>query len=135
MANSSRKWSEEEITTFILKLEMFPALWDVHSAEYRNRNVKQKALEEFCMEGAEIQRKLHILRSQYQQELKKTRIKKSGQGIDENYKSSWKHFNSLKFMHPSMTSRQSVNNMVSENDITLFFLTVDIASQLPHHMI
>ena len=58
----------------ILKIEVSPVLWDVHSAEYRNKT-KQKAIEELAMEfgvdGAEIQRKLHILRSQFQQELKK----------------------------------------------------------------
>ena len=39
---------------------------------------------------------------------------KSGRDADENFQSNWKHFDSLKFMQPSITSRQSVNNLVNE---------------------
>ena len=70
MAIPSRKWLEEETTTLVLKIEVSPVLWDIRSTEYRNIKIKQKAIEELAMEfgvdGAEIQRKLHILCSQFQ---------------------------------------------------------------------
>ena len=51
----TRKWSEDGIRELIF--EMSPALWDIHSAEYRNRTIKQKALKEleteFCVDGIE----------------------------------------------------------------------------------
>ena len=107
----------EETKDLIAKFELLPLLWDVHSVHYRNRNAKQKALaelaEQFFVDTAEVQRKLHILRSQYQQELKKISWKKSGQGADDGYKSNWRHFHSLKFLCTAVTSRQSINNLVS----------------------
>ncbi|CAG9793040.1 unnamed protein product [Diatraea saccharalis] len=43
-------------------------------------------------------RELHNLRSQWQNELKKLKIKKSGSGQDDLYKSNWGYFESLKFL-------------------------------------
>ena len=87
---TSKKWSEEETKALISKFELLPSLWDVHSTEYKNRTVKQRELAElaadFGVDAAEVQRKLHILRSQYQQELKKINVRKSGQGAGESYK-------------------------------------------------
>ena len=87
------KWSKDDIRELMLKYEMSLALWDIHSAEYRNRTIKQKALEEltteFCVDGVEIQTQLHILRSQYQQELRKTIVNKVAKVL---MKSDWKHF-------------------------------------------
>ncbi len=70
MSEYTKKWSDEETKRLISSLELLPPLWDVHSVHYHNRNTKRKALAElaeFAVEDAEVQRKLHILRSQYQQ--------------------------------------------------------------------
>ena len=110
MSEYTKKWSDEETKHLISSLELLPSLWDVHSVHYRNRNTKRKALAElaaeFAVEDAEVQWKLHILRSQYQQEVKKVRAKKSGQGADESYMSNWRHFDSLSDIAIQITSRK-----------------------------
>ena len=94
----------------ISSLELLPVLWDVHSVHYCNRNTKQKALvelvAEFAVEDVEVQWKLHILHSQYQQEVKKVHMKKSGQGADEGYMSNWRHFDSLSDIAIQITSHK-----------------------------
>ncbi|KAJ8969777.1 hypothetical protein NQ317_016554 [Molorchus minor] len=69
---------------------------------YRDRVKKQKALkfiaEKFDATEAEIQRKLHNLRTQENQEWNKMKKRKSGQGTDDTYNSSWEYFESLKFL-------------------------------------
>lgn len=82
-----RVWSKEDTITLINLFEEFPELWQVKSKIYRDRTKKQKAIkfisEKFDTTETEIQRKLHNLRTQTNQEWKKIITRKSGQGTDE----------------------------------------------------
>lgn len=68
----------------------------MRSPSYRNQNKKQDALKlianKFNTDINEISRNLHNLRSQFMQEIKKMKIKKSGAGSDEEYISNWPYF-------------------------------------------
>ncbi|CAH1110534.1 unnamed protein product [Psylliodes chrysocephalus] len=77
---------------------------------------KQKAFkciaEKFDTTEAEVQRKLHNLRTQANQEWNKIKKRKSGQGTDEIYSSSWEYFESLKFLVDQNMTSGSEDNLV-----------------------
>lgn len=115
-----RVWSKEDTFALISIFEGYPELWQIKSKMYRDRVKKQKALKciaEKCdTTEAEVQRKLHNLRTQANQEWNKIKKRKSGQGTDEIYSSSWEYFESLKFLvDQNMTSGSEDNLVVSKN--------------------
>nr|CAH7756583.1 unnamed protein product [Callosobruchus chinensis] len=69
------KWTREDTCLLIENFELYPELWNVHSAEFKDRIKKQHALQKladlFNTSTAEIQRKLHNLRTQVNQEWRK----------------------------------------------------------------
>ncbi|KAB0790068.1 hypothetical protein PPYR_15614 [Photinus pyralis] len=89
-------------------------IWNTRCTEYRNREKKQALLREFAIQfscsAGEIQRKLHNLRNQVSQELKKMKKKKSGAGTDENYTTNWPYFTALKFLIPTLIPNQTESN-------------------------
>ncbi|KAJ8958625.1 hypothetical protein NQ318_016349 [Aromia moschata] len=92
---------------------------------YRDRVKKQKALkfiaEKFDATEAEIQRKLHNLRTQENQEWNKMKKRKSGQGTNDTYNSSWEYFESLKFLvDQNMTSGTEDNLLNLVHSLTAF---------------
>lgn len=111
----SREWSREETIQLIGFYECNPCLWDNRHADYKNRNKKSSVLnsiaQEFSTTENEISRKLHNLRSQWQNELKKIKVKKSGSGQDDLYKSNWGYFEALKFL--DVGSAPSTDALVS----------------------
>nr|CAH7722544.1 unnamed protein product [Callosobruchus chinensis] len=74
-------WTREDTCLLIENFELYPELWNVHTAEFKDRIKKQNALQTladlFNTSTAEIQRKLHNLRTQVNQEWRKIQIKKS----------------------------------------------------------
>lgn len=126
----ARKWTELEIDQLIDLLEEKDCLWDVNTKDYHVRNKREKALEEMRdildIDMADIKAKITSLRAQLGREIGKTKAKKSGQGLGENYKSSWIYFDRLQFLVPIMQagrSKDSLSNRSSTTDsITLEIL-------------
>ena len=63
-------------------------------------------------EISEVQRKIHNLRNQFCQELKKSGETTSGQATAQTCKSRWPYFNSLKFIKGAVAARKSTGNLV-----------------------
>ncbi|XP_068894953.1 uncharacterized protein [Tenebrio molitor] len=100
----SRMWTRVDTESLILHVEGLPELWDLLSADYKDKVKKTNALEnlavQFDTSAAEIKRKLHNLRTQLHNELRKLRKRKSERGSDGNYNSTWEFFETIKFMIP-----------------------------------
>ena len=62
---------------------------------------------------AEIKAKITSLRAQLGREIAKTKAKKFGQGLGENYKSSWIYFDRLQFLVPIMQAGRSKDTLSS----------------------
>nr|CAH7733195.1 unnamed protein product [Callosobruchus chinensis] len=74
-------WTREDTCLLIENFELHPELCNVHTAEFKDRIKKQNALQKladlFNTSTAEIQSKLHNLRTQVNQEWRKNQKKKS----------------------------------------------------------
>jgi hypothetical protein len=85
-----------ETKNLISEFDESPCLWYIFDKDYKNKDIKARALTKIALlldfSVDEVLRKLHNLRCQYTSELKKTRVKKSGPGASERYKSQWPHF-------------------------------------------
>lgn len=110
-------WSKDDTFSLITQWELYPELWDVKSKNYRNRIKKQNALKELAVKfntvESEVSRKLHNLRTQYHQELRRIKTKKSGDGADDVYISTWEFFNVLKFISCDHSDPTTIDNLVS----------------------
>ncbi|KAJ8918002.1 hypothetical protein NQ315_011455 [Exocentrus adspersus] len=97
--NEIKTWSVDEVHTLIYQWRAHPELWDVKNKQYRNKVKKQAALSmlaaEFATTESEIYRKFHNLRTQFHQELRRTKVKKC---LDETYRSSWKFYDAMRFI-------------------------------------
>ena len=107
----ARRWTKPEIDQLIDLLEEKDCLWDVNKMDYHLRNKRKRAFEEMRdildIDIAEIKAKITSLRAQLGREIGKTNAKKSGQGLGENYKSSWIYFDRLQFLVPIMQAGRS----------------------------
>lgn len=82
--------------------------------DLRKRNQLLQELANLCNRTVEvIKKKIHSLRSAFSRELKKVSKKKSGQGTDDNYKSTWEYFDALQFTKSSLSGDATVSNLVS----------------------
>ncbi|KAK4881510.1 hypothetical protein RN001_004829 [Aquatica leii] len=77
-------------------------LWDVKSKVYKDRTTVK-----------DITRKIHNLRNQFINEMKKTAKKKSGQSIDDLYISKWPYFKSLLFLPVGLICRLPIGNIAT----------------------
>ena len=79
------------------------------------RNKRERAFEEMRdildIGVAEIKAKITSLRAQLGREIRKTKAKKSGQRLGENYKSSWIYFDTLQFLVPIMQDGRSKDSL------------------------
>ena len=79
-------WSKEDTITLINLFEGFLELWQKKSKIYKDRAKKQKAIkfiaDKFNTTEAEIQRKLHNIRTKANQEWNKNKIIKRKSKID-----------------------------------------------------
>lgn len=125
VAGGKRVWTTPEIRDFIEMYQMFPELWDVKSALYKDRLKKQIAVrkisDEFGVSESEVQKKIHSLRTQFHQELRRNKTKRTDHHRRvEKCESKWEFFNCLKFI---LTSKQdsspspvpAINSLVSMN--------------------
>lgn len=119
-------WTREETKLLIERVEEMPELWNISGQTNKDRVKKTAAIEslaeQFHIDSAEINRKLHNLRTQLNNELRKMRQKKSGQGADETYKSSWEYFEMIKFMIPENKLNETHSNLVSFNYLSHLML-------------
>jgi hypothetical protein len=113
----SRMWTRVDTESLILHVEGLPELWDLLSADYKDKVKKTNALEnlavQFDTSAAEIKRKLHNLRTQLNNELRKQRKRKSERGSDGNYNSTWEFFETIKFMIPPAKANETWECLVS----------------------
>lgn len=98
----NKNWTPDEVETLITAFEARPILWDYKNKDHKNR-VKTNLLhvelsEMFSTTTEEVNRKLHNLKGQFNQELTKLKKKKSGSGTNEIYVSNWRYFNALSFL-------------------------------------
>ncbi|CAL1688681.1 unnamed protein product [Lasius platythorax] len=98
-------WTKNKTKLLISLLEKLPHLWDVSQADYKNRSKRTASIEQlaqqFNTDSGEVGRKLHNLMTQFNNELRKTRKRKNGQGSGEVYISKWEFFEALQFMQSS----------------------------------
>ncbi|XP_044254170.1 uncharacterized protein LOC123004789 isoform X2 [Tribolium madens] len=98
-----KTWTRKEIFSLISQWEARPELWDVKHRDFRNKIKKQKLLADlavrFNTDEIEINRKLHNLRTQFHQELRKI-ARKQSDAPDANgtFQSSWEFFNVMGFI-------------------------------------
>ena len=111
----ARRWTEPEIDQLIDLLEEKDCLWDVNKKDYHLRNKRERAFEEMRnildIDVAEIKAKITSLCPQLGREIAKTKAKKSGRGLGENYKSSWIYFDGLQFHVPMMQAGTSKDTL------------------------
>ena len=95
--NISRKWWRDEVILFLELYYGFPILWNVHSSDYKKRNIRkiyviqiQEGLSTIiaAITIEDIKEKLHKLRTQYQMEhIKIKSSSRIGVGLDDVHKS------------------------------------------------
>ncbi|KAG6460055.1 hypothetical protein O3G_MSEX011746 [Manduca sexta] len=111
-------WTRSEILQLIDKYKQRRELWDTNNINYRNKVKKKFALQflakEFDTHVSEIARKIHNLKTQFLQELKKQRKRQCGQNSNELYESkTWAYFEAMKFtlnQDPPATTEDSMDN-------------------------
>lgn len=115
-----KTWSRKEIFSLIAQWEHHPELWDMKNKNFRNKIKKQKLIAElaskFNVDESEINRKLHNLRTQFHQELRKI-ARRQGDVLNGNgtYQSSWEFFNAMCFIRGDFSYSKSLddNEMVN----------------------
>ncbi|XP_076664793.1 uncharacterized protein LOC143367058 [Andrena cerasifolii] len=111
----NKNWLEEEVKELISQWELYPELWAVKNEVYKNR-IKKQLAKKFNTTYSEISRKLHNLRTQFNQELRKTVYKKSGAGTDTTYESTWKNFGALKFLSYGHSNPPTIDNLEKDGE-------------------
>ncbi|EFA00959.2 uncharacterized protein LOC103314973 [Tribolium castaneum] len=108
-----KTWTRKEIFSLISQWESRPELWDVKHRDFRNKTKKQKLLADlaarFNTDDIEINRKLHNLRTQFHQELRKI-ARRQSQAPDANgtFQSSWEFFNVMGFIRGDFSYSKSM---------------------------
>ena len=118
-----KEWSDEEVTSLIDMYDENPCLCDIHHSTYHKRDLKELAWTEIMDTFKEttlalIKSKINNLRSQLSREISKERKTDSGQSFDELYKSTWVHFDDLKFLIPVLKVKPSRNTMKNKRAAT-----------------
>lgn len=102
-------WSTDTALKLIEDLQRNPCLWDVTAIDYRNRDkwasVLTELAEKYKSSVAEVEKKLHTLKSQFWCEHKKLdAARKSGASPK---KCSWFGYEPIMFLLPAQESRGS----------------------------
>lgn len=122
----SVNWSKEKTRELIEMLQAYPELWDTTCKLHKDRTKKNSATinmaEHFGVSSAEITRKLHNLRTQMNNEIRKIKKKKSGDGLDDVFISNWEFFDSLKFLTAGLICNKSQTNLVSTYSFFIFYV-------------
>uniref|UniRef100_A0A4P6DGB3 Putative alcohol dehydrogenase transcription factor myb/sant-like protein rhodnius neglectus n=2 Tax=Rhodnius TaxID=13248 RepID=A0A4P6DGB3_RHOPR len=97
-----KTWPKEEVFSLIEHWQASPGLWNVRYKSYKNRIKKQRAIKRIAIKfnttENEISRKLHNLRTQFNQEIRRINSKKSGDEADDTAQSTWQFFDAMKFL-------------------------------------
>ena len=116
----ARKWRDEEVETLIDLFEQHVCLWDIFCKEYHLKEKRDMAYEtmkeELDIPVADIKYKIIGLRSQLSREVAKTNQKKSGQGVEESYKSTWLYWDKLQFLIPVIRAGKSRDSIQTSTD-------------------
>lgn len=115
------EWSKCKVAKLIELYEQETVLWNITNSSHKNSNNRNDALQRISdvMECtiADVEKKLHSLRSQYLRE--KTKIeksKKSGAGAKDIYVPKWQYFSLLSFLSTTTerVAHTSSLNLVSK---------------------
>lgn len=118
--------------TFILEcIEVYkalPALWNVKSEEYSNRQKKNASYEILVTKyrkrfpdatREDVTKKFNSLRTNYRKELKRINdTKRSDNGTDETEPPTLWYFNEMNFLADQGVIRNSINTIEEENNST-----------------
>lgn len=118
---SHKRWPDETIQHFVNLYSSFECLWNTRSPLYKDRKVRNSALEslseEMNVQGfgiLEAKCKINNIRSSYIQELKKIAKKKQN---GEHYEPSIIWFKTMdSFLRPFITQRDRMPNFNSKNE-------------------
>jgi hypothetical protein len=122
-----RMWTSENTLKLIEDLHSLPCLWDVQSAEYKNRNKKVDACDtlatKYGVSAVEVEKKVQALKTQFRREHKK--LVDSRRSWSCPRKALWFGYEPLLFLlqgHESRGSCSTNNAQVSfKFCITFFF--------------
>ncbi|XP_026476140.1 uncharacterized protein LOC113381452 [Ctenocephalides felis] len=117
-------WERNKVFQLIELVEARPELWNIRLKEYRNRNLKHQSLETIAtslnLDVKTVKDKIHNLRCQLNEHLRKMKKFKSGQGADERYKPKWEFFEAVKFMNIQINSTEdSIASVGSAPDVII----------------
>ncbi|KAH8264412.1 hypothetical protein KR038_008316 [Drosophila bunnanda] len=115
-------WDRESTIKLIELYENQSVLWDVSSQDYKDKHKKQNAYraigEELGKSDDDLKTKIHNLRTQFFQEVRRVKQKKSDQGTSDNHTSKWEFFDALKFIQNDDGNNDKIENLVSS---TIYF--------------
>ena len=112
------QWTRALCSLLIEEWRIQPCLWQIKSAEYKDRNVRSLALihlkevlhSQFTIE--DIKKKLHTLRCQYRKEKQLfEKSTKSGAGTSDVYIPKLWCYNNLHFLHEGDINRESTSSL------------------------
>ena len=120
----SHKWLQAEVILLLELYHGFPILWNVHSTDYKKRNVRMVFLRKI-QEGLsatipsitveDINEKLHKLRTQYQKErIKRKSSSRNGLELEYVYKPMLWFYQKMSFLDEN-EMKTPVSTMNEEN--------------------
>lgn len=90
-----------------------------------HRVIKQNLLTEIGkslnVDSQEVNAKLHSLRTQFNRELSRQRVQKSGSSSDDAYVSKWEYMSSLQFLKAQTLVSVTTSNLVGTNLKTILY--------------
>lgn len=96
-------WTKEKIFHLIELLEARENLWRLSHPDYKNKIKRAAALAEIGaflgIPKEAVEKKIHNLRCQYRNEVRKEKRMSSGAGTSDNYLSKWEYLGALKFLY------------------------------------
>ncbi|XP_028131331.1 uncharacterized protein LOC114327031 [Diabrotica virgifera virgifera] len=114
-----KEWLKADVEQLIYLYQCKPELWDITSEIYKDKLKKQNAYkelaEDFNTTVEEIQRKIHNLRTQFNNEVKKLNKTKSGQSTGEVFK--WPYYKSLLFLQGGLICRPAKRNFAMKTEV------------------
>ncbi|XP_014480438.1 PREDICTED: uncharacterized protein LOC106747441 isoform X1 [Dinoponera quadriceps] len=114
---SQHIWSTGDTFELIRLYEANTLLWDSTHWEYSNKEAKTEIIKSIAVninvDPDEVIRKLHNLRCQLCQEIKRAKKQKKFK-YDEVPASSWRYFPALKFLIPSVINRSKMRKLERE---------------------
>ena len=115
MDKTKTRWIDAQISKLIDLCEERYCIWDITHMNYRHREMKSQAFQEIAdelgIEKADCQDKWNTLRGQFRREQHSINHTRSGQGADEAYKCTWKFYEALSFLTPTLTPISSSDTL------------------------